>query len=319
MPESVIEVNDLTKRYIDLIAVDRVSFNVFRGEVFSILGPNGAGKTTTVEIMECLRKPTSGQVSVLGYDVRTKSKEIKRKVGILPQDFNTYDRLTVKENIEYYGGMFDRSIPTQELLDAVNLNSKRDELFKNLSGGLKQRVGVAIAMVNDPEVIFLDEPTTGLDPKARREVWEVVRSLKAKGKTVILTTHYMEEAEVLSDRLAIMDNGRFIAYDNPKAIIQQYGIGNICIVKGGNDDVLKALVENGFNADRTDGDVQCKLEDRSSLPKVVRILDDRKIYYDEIQLKRSTLEDVFLKLTGKRIAEEEVDETAPKKKKRWGK
>jgi ABC-2 type transport system ATP-binding protein len=319
MPESVIEVNDLTKRYDDLIAVDRVSFNVLRGEVFSILGPNGAGKTTTVEIMECLRKPTYGQVSVLGYDVRTKSKEIKRKVGILPQDFNTYDRLTVKENIEYYGGMFDRSIPTQELLDAVNLNSKRDELFKNLSGGLKQRVGVAIAMVNDPEVIFLDEPTTGLDPKARREVWEVVRSLKAKGKTVILTTHYMEEAEVLSDRLAIMDNGRFIAYDNPKAIIQQYGIGNICIVKGGNDDVLKALVENGFNADRTDGDVQCKLEDRSSLPKLVRVLDDRKIYYDEILLKRSTLEDVFLKLTGKRIAEEEVDETAPKKKKRWGK
>jgi ABC-2 type transport system ATP-binding protein len=319
MPESVIEVNDLTKRYDDLIAVDQVSFNVLRGEVFSILGPNGAGKTTTVEIMECLRKPTSGQVSVLGYDVRTKSKEIKRKVGILPQDFNTYDRLTVKENIEYYGGMFDRSIPTQELLDAVNLNSKRDELFKNLSGGLKQRVGVAIAMVNDPEVIFLDEPTTGLDPKARREVWEVVRGLKAKGKTVILTTHYMEEAEVLSDRLAIMDNGRFIAYDTPKSIIQQHGSGNLCIVKGGNDDVLRALVENGFDADRTDGDVQCKLEDRSSLPKVVRILDERKIYFDEIQLKRSTLEDVFLKLTGKRIAEEEVDETTPKKKKRWGK
>ena len=315
----VIEVKDLHKRYGDLKAVDGVSFQVFRGEVFSILGPNGAGKTTVVEIMECLRKPTSGAVTVLGFNVLTQAKEIKRRVGILPQDFNTYDRLTVKENIEYFGGLYDRSIPTQELLDAVNLNPKRDELFKNLSGGLKQRVGVAIAMVNDPEIIFLDEPTTGLDPKARREVWEVVQDLRSRGKTIILTTHYMEEAEVLSDRLAIMDGGRFIAYDAPKTIVQKYGGASVCIIKGAGTDVLEVLTVNGFEAESRDGDVLCKIKDRSSLPKLVRLLEEGDLDYTEIQMKRSTLEDVFLKLTGKRIGEDEVTETTSKKKRRWRK
>ena len=315
----VIEVKDLHKSYGNLKAVDGVEFNVYRGEVFSILGPNGAGKTTTVEIMECLRKPTYGTVTVLGFNVHDQAKEIKRRVGILPQDFNTYDRLTVRENIEYFGGLYDRSVPTQELLDAVNLNSKRDELFKNLSGGLKQRVGVAIAMVNDPEIIFLDEPTTGLDPKARREVWEVVRGLKARGKTVILTTHYMEEAEVLSDRLAIMDGGRFIAYDAPKTIVQQYGGASVCIIRGAGMDALRVLAATGFEVETVDGDVQCKMQDRSSLPKLVLVLEDNKLDYTEILMKRSTLEDVFLKLTGKRIGEDEVPENLSKKKRRWRK
>ncbi|OPY31862.1 MAG: putative ABC transporter ATP-binding protein [Methanomassiliicoccales archaeon PtaU1.Bin124] len=304
MSETVIEVKNLIKNYGDFRAVDGISFEVRKGEVFSILGPNGAGKTTTVEIMECLRKPSSGEVKVLGFDIAHQQNDIRKRVGILPQDFNTYDLLTVKENIDYFGVMFDRSIPTQELLDAVNLNDKKDEYFKNLSGGLKQRVGVAIAMVNDPDIIFLDEPTTGLDPKARREVWEVVKDLKRKGKTVILTTHYMEEAEVLSDRLAIMNGGRFIAYDTPRAIIKEHGYGTLCIIRSANDKAMQLLTATGLSVKRKDGDVEVHMDDKSSLHKVVEVLQDPDAYYDEITVKRSSLEDVFLKLTGKRIEDD---------------
>lgn len=305
MSETVIEVKNLVKDYDDFRAVDGISFEVYKGEVFSILGPNGAGKTTTVEIMECLRKPTSGQIKVLGFDIAHQQGEIRKRVGILPQDFNTYDLLTVKENIDYFAVMFDRSVPTQELLDAVNLNDKRDEFFKNLSGGLKQRVGVAIAMVNDPDIIFLDEPTTGLDPKARREVWEVIKELKKKGKTVILTTHYMEEAEVLSDRLAIMNNGKFIAYDTPRAIIKEHGYGTQCLVRSANDKAFQVLKAAGLSCERKDGDLLCHVEDKSTLHTIMEALQDPDVYYDEIMVKRSSLEDVFLKLTGKRIEENE--------------
>ncbi|QLH74088.1 MAG: ABC transporter ATP-binding protein [Methanomassiliicoccales archaeon] len=303
MEENVIVVRDLVKRYGDLCAVDGINFHVKKGEVFSILGPNGAGKTTTVEMMECLRKPTSGSIEVLGFDVLRQADEIKKRVGILPQDFNSYDLLTVRENIEYFGALYEKSIPTEELLDAVDLNDKKDEYFKNLSGGLKQRVGVAIAMVNDPEIIFLDEPTTGLDPKARREVWDVIRDLKKKGKTVILTTHYMEEAEVLSDRLAIMNSGKFIAYDTPRAIIREFGHGTMCLIKSCNDKVFSILKANGHRCELKDGDVQCWLEERSDLGEVIKALDAEGVYYDEILVKRSSLEDVFLRLTGRSLEE----------------
>lgn len=303
MSENVIEVNNLVKNYGDLRAVDGISFEVRKGEVFSILGPNGAGKTTTVEMMECLRKPSSGTIKVLGYDIQNEKSQIRKRVGILPQDFNTYDLLTVKENIEYFGDLFEHKLPAQELIDAVNLNDKKDEYFKNLSGGLKQRVGVAIAMVNDPEIIFLDEPTTGLDPKARREVWEVIKNLKSKGKTIILTTHYMEEAEVLSDRLAIMNEGRFIAYDTPRAIIKEHGYGTICLVRSANDRAFELLKATGLRSERKELDVQCWVDDKSSLNKILDTLQDPDVYYDEIMVKRSSLEDVFLKLTGKHIEE----------------
>jgi ABC-2 type transport system ATP-binding protein len=303
MSENVIEVNNLVKDYDKLRAVDGISFEVKKGEVFSILGPNGAGKTTTVEMMECLRKPTSGTIKVLGYDIQHERSQIRKRVGILPQDFNTYDLLTVKENIEYFGRMFEHQLPVQDLIDAVNLNDKKDEYFKNLSGGLKQRVGVAIAMVNDPDIIFLDEPTTGLDPKARRDVWEVIRGLKGKGKTVILTTHYMEEAEVLSDRLAIMNDGRFIAYDTPRAIIKEYGYGTICIVKSANEEAIRSITEAGFDVKRKDDGAHCHIDDKTSLPRIMKALEGPEIYYDEIIVKRSSLEDVFLRLTGKHIEE----------------
>jgi len=304
MTDHVIEVKNLVKKYGELRAVAGVNFHVNKGEVFSILGPNGAGKTTTVEMMECLRKPTEGSISVLGYDVLKDPNEIRKKVGILPQDFNTYDLLTVKENIEYFGGLFDHSIATQELLDAVNLNEKKDDFFKNLSGGLKQRVGVAIAMVNDPDIIFLDEPTTGLDPKARREVWEVIRNLKSKGKTVILTTHYMEEAEILSDRLAIMNEGKFIAYDTPRAIIKEFGYGTQFVVKSAGNDVSELLNGQGYKCEKKDGDVQGWVQSKTEVSAIIKALESSNLFYDEILVKRSSLEDVFLKLTGKHLTEE---------------
>ncbi len=304
MSENVIEVKDLVKKYGDLTAVNGISFEVHAGEVFSILGPNGAGKTTTVEIMECLRKPTSGSVMVLGNDINHQQKDIKRRIGVLPQDFHTYDLLTVKESIEYFAGLYAKNLPTDDLIKAVNLEEKRNEMFKNLSGGLKQRVGVAISMVNDPDIIFLDEPTTGLDPKARREVWDVIRNLKSRNKTVILTTHYMEEAEVLSDRVAIMNAGKFIAFGTPKTIIEEHGIGSLCIIKGASPAARASLTAAGLAFESNNGDVWIHVEDKTALPKIVKTLSESGSDYDEILLKRSTLEDVFLKLTGRKIQDE---------------
>ena len=304
MSENVIEVKDLVKRYGDLTAVNSISFEVHAGEVFSILGPNGAGKTTTVEIMECLRTPTSGSVKVLGNDIKHQQKEIKNRIGVLPQDFHSYDLLTVKESIDYFASLYEKNLPTDDLIKAVNLEEKRNEMFKNLSGGLKQRVGVAISMANDPDIIFLDEPTTGLDPKARREVWDVIRNLKSRNKTVILTTHYMEEAEVLSDRVAIMNSGKFIAFGTPKTIIEEHGIGSLCIIKGASVQAREALTQAGLSYDTKNGDVWIHVEDKTILPKIVKTLSDSGSVYDEILLKRSSLEDVFLKLTGRKISEE---------------
>jgi len=303
--ETVIEVKGLIKRYGDLNAVNGIDLDVKAGEVYSILGPNGAGKTTSVEIMECLRMKTAGEVRILGFDIEKGQKEIRKRIGVLPQSFNAFDYLTVKENIEYFGGLFDRRIATDELIEAVQLQDKRDAWFTNLSGGLKQRVGVAIAMVNDPDLIFLDEPTTGLDPKARREVWEVIRKLKSRNKTVILTTHYMEEAEVLSDHVAIMNEGRFIAMGTPREIIDQYGSGNTCVVKGANAAAVEAVRSAGMIHEAKNGDLLVRMEDKGSLIKLVGLLSGAEVNYDEVLIKGSTLEDVFLKLTGKKLAEAE--------------
>jgi ABC-2 type transport system ATP-binding protein len=305
MTDNVITVNKLVKRYGDFTAVNEIDFEVRKGEVFSILGPNGAGKTTTVEIVECLKTKTSGEVTILGMDIEGQIREIKKKIGVLPQDFNAFDLLTVKENIEYFGGMFQNHLDADTLIELVNLEDKRDVYFKNLSGGLKQRVGVAISMVNDPDIIFLDEPTTGLDPKARREVWEVVKGLKSKGKTVILTTHYMEEAEVLSDRVAIMNSGKFIALGSPREIINQYGTGTTMWVRGGNAIVYEQLKGISPQVELKGKDVVVRLDRKEILPEAVLRLEKSGAYYEEIQLKKATLEDVFLTLTGKRLAEGE--------------
>jgi ABC-2 type transport system ATP-binding protein len=245
--EHAIVVENLTKRYGDLLAVNGVSFTVKKGEVFAFLGPNGAGKSTTVEIIETIRMPTSGKVSVLGMDVTKKKLDVVRRIGVLPQGFSSFDRLTVRESIQYYSRLFGgKTTDVDGLIELANLKDKSREQFKNLSGGLKQRLGIVIALVNDPEIVFLDEPTTGLDPRARREVWEVLLDLKKKGKTVFLTTHYMEEAELLADTVAIISKGKIIAIGSPDELIEN-SANDLNLTLGSVDaDVFTIIREMGF-------------------------------------------------------------------------
>lgn len=302
-----IEVQGLTKRYGELVAVNGISFAVNRGEIFAFLGPNGAGKTTTVEILECLRKPTSGKAYVLGNDIERNQNEIKKKTGVLPQDFYTYERLTVKETIQYYAGMFDAHPDVDELIRLVDLEDKKNVLFRNLSGGLKQRLGIAVALVNDPEMIFLDEPTSGLDPKARHGVWHLIDGLHKKGKTVFLTTHYMEEAEILADRVGIIHNGTIVALDSPASLISEHGTRNLLILKKTSPKAVPNIEKLGIKAkyDGTTGDVTVHLNHTVGVSEILHTLSSTEVPFGELQLKRSSLEDVFLNLTGVSLEEEE--------------
>ena len=215
-----IEVSNLKKHYGDLKAVDDISFKVKQGEVFGLLGPNGAGKTTTIEIMEGLRERDSGEVKVLGYDPWKNGYELHKKIGVIPQEFTFFEKTTPKEAITYYADLFNIKVNPDEILREVLLEESAKVNFDNLSGGQKQKTGLALSLVNSPELLFLDEPTTGLDPNARRAIWEVIRGLKAKGKTIILTTHYLDEAQQLSDRVAIMDHGKIVAMGTAEEIIK---------------------------------------------------------------------------------------------------
>ena len=305
-----IEVQNLVKKYGDLVAVDGISFRVNKGEVFSFLGPNGAGKTTTVEILECLRKLTEGEGTVLGLDIKKSSDqtEIRKRIGVLPQDFNTFELLTVRETLQYYGKMYDHSLPADDLIKLIDLEPYKNMYFKHLSGGLKQRTGVAVALVNDPELVFLDEPTTGLDPKARREVWDVIRKLKRDGKTVFLTTHYMEEAEVLSDRIAIILSGKIVAEGAPRDLVAQYGASPVMLIRSGGQPVFEALKGTFKDAVLNEnGDVSARLEKKTDLAEATQILTTGQLVYDEIEIRRSSMEDVFLKITGKHIMEGELN------------
>jgi ABC-2 type transport system ATP-binding protein len=218
---SIISVRDLRKRYGTLTAVDGVSFEVAEGEVFGILGPNGAGKTTTLEMIEGMRPIDEGTAIVDGVDVRANPREVKRRIGIQLQASAFFDELNLLELLELFGRMYGRDPDAMALLADVELTEKAKSQVRTLSGGQKQRFSIASALVNDPRVLFLDEPTTGLDPQARRHLWALVRTLRERGHTVVLTTHYMEEAEELCDRVAIMDGGKIIALDTPQALIDQ--------------------------------------------------------------------------------------------------
>jgi len=299
-------VETLTKRYGDLTAVNGVSFTVDRGEIFAFLGPNGAGKTTTVEMLECLRKPTSGKAYVLGYDISKDQANIKKRTGVLPQDFYTYERLTVKETIEYFAGMFNKHPDVDELIKLVDLEDKKNVQFKHLSGGLKQRLGIAVALVNDPELIFLDEPTAGLDPKARHVVWHLIDEFHKQGKTVFLTTHYMEEAEALADRVGIIYNGNIVALNTADKLISEYGKRNLLVLKKASSKAVTAVEKLGIKAsfDDATGDVTIHLNHALGVSEILRELCRTNVSFDELQLKRSSLEDVFLNLTGATLEEE---------------
>jgi len=217
----IIVARDLRKRYGSLTAVDGVSFDVAEGEIFGILGPNGAGKTTTLEMIEGMRPIDEGSATIDGVDVRARPREVKRRIGIQLQSSAFFDQLTLVELLDLFGRLYGRRVDPVALLADVELTDKANSQVRTLSGGQKQRFSIAAALVNEPRVLFLDEPTTGLDPQARRHLWALVRRLRSRGHTIVLTTHYMEEAEELCDRVAIMDGGRIIALDTPQGLVDQ--------------------------------------------------------------------------------------------------
>jgi ABC-2 type transport system ATP-binding protein len=219
--KTIISVRDLTKKYGDLMAVRGISFDVKEGEIFGLLGPNGAGKSTTLEIIETLRDKTSGAVTVDGLDLDKHPGEIKKIIGVQLQTSGYYPGLNLTELIELFGGLYNQPVRPLELLDTVDLRDKARAKYKELSGGQKQRFSIATTLINKPRIIFLDEPTTGLDPQARRNLWDLIKDIRDKGTTVIITTHYMDEAEILCDRVAIIDSGRIIALDSPDRLIDQ--------------------------------------------------------------------------------------------------
>lgn len=298
--EHAIEVENLTKSYRDLLAVNDISFTVSKGEVFALLGPNGAGKTSTVEIINTIRTPTSGKVTLLGMDVTKKKHDIVRRIGVLPQGFNSFDRITVRESLQYYARLFSCSnTDIDGLMELVNLKDRANDLYMNLSGGLRQRLGIAIALVNDPEVVFLDEPTTGLDPRARREVWEVLQGLKKKGKTVFLTTHYMEEAELLADRVAIISKGKIIAMDSPAKLIENNTHYQVLTLQSVDENVFEIIRKMGFEPVLNRGnEIKTRVEHTDDVQKILSAITDAGAFYRGLDVRKPNLEEVFLKLTG---------------------
>jgi ABC-2 type transport system ATP-binding protein len=310
LDDTVIGVSHLVKNYPNNPAVCNVSFKVRRGDIFALLGPNGAGKTTLIKILEFVEQPTSGFVYVLDSErLYAETKDytgIKEKIGALPQGFKGFDLLSVYENIDYFARMYEKHVDIDRLIDDMGMAEKRKVLFKYLSGGQKQRVGVAIALVNDPEVVFLDEPTTGLDPKARRDVWDMIKSLKARGKTVLLTTHYMDEAYHLADRVCILNRGQIVAEGSPEDLINRYGGGNILIVRNCSADAIGELIRAIPESKAMGNDIIAKLpagDGMTAMAKAVSIMGSGRFSCKELYVKKPTLEDVFLNLTGEQLAE----------------
>lgn len=300
-----IEVSNLKKVYGDLVAVNNISFNIKKGEVFAFLGPNGAGKTTTVEMIESIRKPNAGKIKILGRDISKSFNSIKDKIGILPQEFHSFERLTVKETLEYFSMLYEKRADINNIIDAMDLNDQTNKFYKDLSGGLKQRVGVAISLVNDPEIVFLDEPSTGLDPKSRREVWDVISGLKNKGKTVFLTTHYMEEAEFLADHIIIIHKGKIIAEGSLEELIEKYGQESTLRIKNcKSKEIINILKASGFEASpETNGNIAVKIACKEKVLDILSLLKRECVEYSEIDIRRPNLEEIFLKLTGAKLSE----------------
>ena len=302
--DAVIHVAGLTKRYGDLVAVDGIDFDVARGEVFGLLGPNGAGKTTTVEVLEGLRVQDGGTATVLGHDVATEADLLKPRIGVSLQTAALYPKLTVTEVIDLFRSFYANPRSTEELIGALELGERRNARTSDLSGGQRQRLAVALALVNDPELIFLDEPTTGLDPAARRSLWDLVRSLKREGKSVLLTTHYMEEAEVLCDRLAIMDHGHILEMGTVDELVSKRFRERAVRFDDDPalaDDVLAALPAVASVKHDDDAVLLYTLDVAATIGALLSVAEARGVEPKNLGVRRATLEDVFLDLTGRAL------------------
>jgi ABC-2 type transport system ATP-binding protein len=301
-----IQVRGLSKNYGELAAVRGVDFEVRSGEVFGLLGPNGAGKTTTVEILEGLRPRTGGEVTVLGYDPEYQSKALKDRIGVCLQSTNLPDKIKVKEAVDLFSDLYSRSIDRNGLLEQLQLRDKRNSHYAQLSGGQKQRLAIALALINDPHVIFLDEPTAGLDPQARHEIHSLVQDLRRNERTILLTTHYIEEAEKLCDRVAIIDEGRIIAKGTPQEIRNKTMGQSIIEIQSEQPMPQTNSVEwNGtekhhFSSDRKRLVVHSAHPART-LVDLVKWLDQNGIELSDVHLKRPSLEDVYIEMTGRSL------------------
>jgi ABC-2 type transport system ATP-binding protein len=302
--EAVIRVTDLQKHYGEVRAVDGVSFEVKAGEIFGLLGPNGAGKTTTVEILEGLREPDSGEVRVLGLDVVKDADALKPRIGVSLQTAALYPKLTVVELIDLFRSFYPKSRPADELIEALGLGERRNAQSKDLSGGQRQRLAVALSLVNDPELVFLDEPTTGLDPAARRALWTLIEGLKAAGTSVLLTTHYMEEAEILCDRLAIMDHGRILESGTVEQLVSKHFKDRAVRFdrhEGLEVATLEALpAVTSVMVDDTESLVYTR-DVGATIGALLSAAEARGIEPQNLAIRRASLEDVFLSLTGRAL------------------
>lgn len=299
---TVINANQLQKRYGDHVAVHDISFTVQKGEIFGILGPNGAGKTTTVEMVMGLRQPDRGTVEVLGMNPQQQSEKLRQQIGIQLQQAALPDNIKVWEALSLFASFYDKTVSWEALIEQWGLSEKRNARFSKLSGGQKQRLFIALALLNDPEVVFLDEITTGLDPQARRHTWELVKTIQSQGKTVVLVTHFMDEAETLCDRIAVVDSGRIIALDTPQALIKQ--------IAGQNR--VRFTQVNGFNAATLENLAGVERVEQSGMEVVVygngtmvgqvtAHLAQANALPSDLKVEQANLEDVFLALTGKQI------------------
>lgn len=303
----ILEVQELHKSFGSVTAVDTISFDVLQGEIFTIIGPNGAGKTTTLEMIEGLQPPDRGSIKIDGLTWDKDADQIKCRIGIQPQSSAMFDLLTIEENLELFASFYPKSRSTHEVLEMINLQDHRNKRVKSLSGGQRQRLAIGLAMINDPDIIFLDEPTTGLDPQARRNIWDIVLNLKKLGKTTILTTHYMEEAEKLSDRVCIVDQGRVVTLDTPANLIGRLTKErevHLSFLDGG---VAAAVAENLLKTEpavvRSERQGAAltlwTLNPEDTLYNLFGFTRDQGYRVDQVSIREMSLEDVFIAFTGK--------------------
>ncbi len=314
MTKDIVEVSDLVKSFDDLTAVNGVNFAIQEGEIFGLLGPNGAGKTTIISILTCLLTPTSGKVSIAGLDVVSKAKTVKNIIGLVPQDLAVYPKLSARDNLLFFGriyGLKGRQLQQRvnNLLKLVGLNERAKDLVATFSGGMKRRVNIAAGLLHQPRVLFLDEPTVGVDPQSRNFIFDNIKHLNRQGMTVIYTTHYMEEAERLCHRVAIIDRGQIIALDTPKALIDSLGGG---IIRLGLPETTKQTVIDQIKKLPAIKDVSRKdnmfsvqtRHSREALVQIIQLLNTAKVNITTLEILEPNLESVFLHLTGRRLRDE---------------
>ena len=307
---AVLVADDVHRRYGDTVALDGVSLRVDEGQIFALVGPNGAGKTTLVRALTGTT-PVTGTVELFGESPRCVDRE---RIGLLPQDFDPPERLTARDLVTYYGGLYDDPEPTDEILEAVGMTDSADTYYENLSGGQKRRTCVATALVNSPDLLVLDEPTTGIDPVGRRTLWRLLEGLAADGTTIFITTHYMEEAEVLADSVGLLADGALVAVDTPANLVAEYGGDSLLYVDGTFDDSVIDLF--GYEGTIDSGRLTLRDVEPEAIGSVVRTLDDAGISYGSLAWTEPDLEDVYLHLTGQSVskvgeAEEHVAGPAP--------